>query len=113
MLPERVGIRAERSWFNKKCCGAAVCIMTQEQIMQAKLLDGCTYLPGSFEKRFARNMAALAETNPEKELTAKQADWLEKQFFRYRNQIGKADKQVKELLKDLKPPFELAQGKLF
>ena len=87
--------------------------MSEEQIAQAKLLNRCTYLPGSFEKRFARNMAALAESNPDKELTAKQSEWLEKQFFRYRNQISKADNKVKQLMKELTPPFESSQTKLF
>jgi hypothetical protein len=87
--------------------------MTSEQIRKAKLLNQCTYLPGSFEKRFARNIAAMSEYNPTKELTEKQALWLEKQFYRYRNQISKADKKVKALLKNLKPAFEAKQGKLF
>lgn len=41
--------------------------MTTEQIRKAKLLVECTYLPGSFEKRFAKNMAALSEFKPDKD----------------------------------------------
>lgn len=76
--------------------------MTPEQITKAKLLYQCTYLPGSFEKRFARDMFAVADLNPSKELTPKQSEWLDKQFFRYRNQISPGtDKRVKNLLKSV------------
>lgn len=67
--------------------------MTADEINIAKALDSCTYLPGSFEKRFARDMAAYAEFNPKYELTEKQRDWLYKQLKRYRKQIPNTYKQ--------------------
>ena len=76
--------------------------MTVEQINKALLLEQCTFLPASFEKRFAANMAGLARSNPEQALTPKQAAWLDKQFYRYRNQIARADQSVKELMKEVK-----------
>ena len=55
----------------------------------AKDIETCTYLPGSFEKRFAAHMGAIATDNPTKQLTERQSDWLKKQHFRYRKQIQK------------------------
>ena len=61
--------------------------MTSEEIEISKALNICTYLPGSYEKRFARAMASIAEYNPSYDLTEKQRVWLYKQLKRYRKQI--------------------------
>ena len=39
--------------------------MTPEEIETAKQLYRCTFLPGSYEKRFVRSMASLSEYNPD------------------------------------------------
>jgi len=60
--------------------------ITPYDIMAIAALDRCTYLPGSFEKRFARDMAALyKQDNPQ--ITGRQRAWLWKQVYRYRRQI--------------------------
>jgi hypothetical protein len=46
-----------------------------------------TYLPGSFDKRFGRNMAALAEAE-EYALSERQRWLLWRMVWRYRRQIG-------------------------
>lgn len=63
--------------------------MTQEQIEISQALFKYTYLPGSFEKRFASSMRAISETNPHYELTEKQKGQLYRQLKRYRRQIPK------------------------
>lgn len=79
----------------------------------AKLLYNCTFLPGSWDKRFVGAMWATADSSPEKELTPKQAENLDRVFFKYRKQIGNADNMVKDLKKQIPPAFEVNNGKLF
>ena len=61
--------------------------MTSEQIEMAKKLEGVTFLPASFDKRFCRDMATIAKHKPEQELTEKQARLLTFMIYRYRRQI--------------------------
>lgn len=63
--------------------------MTDDEKRAALALEKCTYLPGSFEKRFARDMAGIARGTAE--ITVKQRGWLWKQVHRYRRQIGDAE----------------------
>ncbi|NUQ07033.1 MAG: hypothetical protein HUU31_24340 [Anaerolineae bacterium] len=63
--------------------------MTPEQIAQAKALVRCTFLPGSYDKRFAKDMAFYAVHQPGRELTEKQAALLEKMMHRYRRQLAR------------------------
>lgn len=62
--------------------------MTAEQIEFAAKLSRCTFLPGSYDKRFVRDMHAIAENKPEQELTEKQDAYLRTLMHRYRRQIG-------------------------
>lgn len=62
--------------------------MTPAQIEAAIALEKCTFLPGSYEKKFARGMAAIATSEPGRELTDKQLAYLEKLLHRYRRQLG-------------------------
>jgi len=62
--------------------------MTTEQIEKAKQLSRCRFLPGSFDKRFARDMGSIAENKPDHELTEKQSAYLDKLAYKYRRQIG-------------------------
>lgn len=79
--------------------------MTELQINKAKALAKCTFPVGSNQKRFAGNMAALANSKPETELTVKQSAYLDLLFHQYRRQIPKshrrwcdcADSQAKRL----------------
>ena len=62
--------------------------MSPEQVEIALALwSGVVYLPGSFDKRFARNISAIASSSPEKELSEKQAEWLFRLLFKYRKQL--------------------------
>lgn len=55
-----------------------------------KCLNLVTFLPGSYDKRFARNMYGLCESDPEAKITVKQAALIETMFHRYRRQISPA-----------------------
>jgi len=55
------------------------------QIIQG--LRGCTFLPGSWDKRFARDMETLGPCDM---LSPKQEVQLERMAWRYRRQIGRA-----------------------
>ncbi len=49
-------------------------------------LSACTFLPGSYQKRFVRDLS----TKPDDyELSEKQTAFLEKLHYMYRKQIGK------------------------
>ena len=62
-----------------------------EQILARAIAPGMvTYVPGTATKRFARDMAWLAEHNREQELTPKQRKYLFDTVHRYRRQIQPA-----------------------
>lgn len=63
--------------------------MTEDQHAMAIHLGACRFLPASFDKRFARDMWAIAAENPEKELTEKQHTYLCRAVYKYRRQIPK------------------------
>lgn len=58
--------------------------MTTDAYAAIQALARCTFLPGSFVKRFVKSMAALSEGI---ELTAKQEAFLKLTTWRYRKQI--------------------------
>ena len=62
--------------------------MTPPQIHQAMMLGRCTFPVASFEKRMAHVMYGTALSEPTKELTVKQAAYLDGLSHRYRKQIG-------------------------
>lgn len=59
-------------------------------------LANATFLPGSFDKRFIRNMAA---TWTERDLTVKGRDYLLKMLHRYKRQIP----DYKQLISEITP----------
>lgn len=60
--------------------------MEQYQRDMINELRACTFLPGSYQKRFVRDMS----TKPDDyELSEKQAAFLEKLHYMYREQIGR------------------------
>ena len=65
--------------------------MTPNQIEMILKLRKCTFLPGSFQKRFVRNMFNRAALNPNPPLTERQARYLAELFHKYRKQIGSQD----------------------
>lgn len=65
--------------------------MNAEQMAKAKALyQHVRFLPGSFDKRFCRNLATMADETPEAELTVKQAALLDMMWRRYRKQLRQA-----------------------
>ena len=62
--------------------------MTDEHYQLLQRLVDCTFLPGSWEKRFVRDLSA--ETK-DYELTAKQLAQVERLHYRYRRQLGEPD----------------------
>lgn len=61
--------------------------MTQDEIAAANLLDACTFLPGSWNKRFARSIKTMAAIEPDKQLTERQHITLFRLFWMHRKQI--------------------------
>ncbi len=64
--------------------------MTPDQIDKALKLRRCSFLPGSWDKRFARDIGFVAEHHPAKELTERQSKCLDNLVHKYRRQIGKS-----------------------
>ena len=64
--------------------------MTEHEKAMAKALAGCTFVPGTGTKRFARDMALRAEHKPNSELTFGQATYLASAVVRFRRQIDPA-----------------------
>ncbi|HUO23691.1 MAG TPA: hypothetical protein VMU59_14335 [Caulobacteraceae bacterium] len=61
--------------------------MNERQRRQAEALGRCSFLPGSAEKRFCRDMAARAALAAPPELTERQAAYLERLCWRFRRQL--------------------------
>ena len=61
--------------------------MTDEEKEVIGALDRVTYLPGSWNKKFARAMVLLMRVSPEKELSEKQGQWIYRLLYRYRRQV--------------------------
>ena len=61
--------------------------MTPFEIKLATALGNCSFLPGSSQKRFCRNMADIARLSPEKELSLRQRHYMEIMAWRYRRQL--------------------------
>lgn len=59
--------------------------MTSEQYSKVRALGMCTYLPGSYQKRFIGDMTTKTI---EYELTEKQSVFIEKLYWQYRRQIN-------------------------
>lgn len=61
--------------------------MDAEVIEIAKAFNTVTFLPGSYDKRFCHDMAAMAHFKPESDLTDKQVNLIYTHLHRYRNQL--------------------------
>ena len=61
--------------------------MTEDQLIAIKALNTCTFLPGCFDKRFARTLVAFSVDHV---LTEKQDKTLFMELHRYRRQIPEA-----------------------
>lgn len=61
--------------------------MTNNQKDKARALARCTFPVASNQKRFASAMVSMARNNPDKELTEKEAKYLDDLFHSYRRQM--------------------------
>jgi hypothetical protein len=61
--------------------------MTENERIMAQHLAACRFCPGIRTKRFARDMAYIAEHFPSKELSKPQGTYLRQAVVRYRRQI--------------------------
>lgn len=77
--------------------------MTDHQRAIALALGQCSFLPASAQKRFARDIAYVAEHSPDKELTPRQWHYLQVMAYRYRRQMP-SNLVPAEKPADLPPP---------
>lgn len=65
--------------------------MTEEQKGKITALRKCTFVAGSYDKRFVRDMTSVLDSKDADtyELSEKQSAFLDKIFYRYRRQHGK------------------------
>lgn len=61
--------------------------MTLSELKKIEEIGSCTMLPGSWDKKFARNMVMIAGTKPETTLSAKQLQFVNHLHHKYREQI--------------------------
>lgn len=62
--------------------------MKEEEIKVVLALGSqVTFLPGSWDKRFAHQMYQHAFKTPEKELTISQREWIFRLLYKYRRQV--------------------------
>ena len=61
--------------------------MTEEERAIAEALSRCTFLPGCWDKRFARDMAAHAARKPDEPISERQAAHLLRLSHKYRRQL--------------------------
>lgn len=61
--------------------------MTADQIEISLALGNVRYLPASFDKRFGQNASSRARTEPGKELSDSQNEWLLRILYKYRKQL--------------------------
>ena len=81
--------------------------MTPHEIRLALALDACTYPPGCGPKRFARDVAYTAATDPSRELTLRQRHYMEILAWTYRRQMPRdliPEKKPPDLPAKMKPP---------
>jgi len=72
--------------------------MTQTEQDMLSQLSRCTFLPGTWEKRFVRNLHFTARSkNPT--ITPKQREWLVEIAHRYRNQLERLNTPSPDALK--------------
>lgn len=62
-------------------------LMTDDEREFAVALGACRFVPGTVTKRFAQDMARLAET-PDSQITEKQAAFLRRAIHTFRRQIN-------------------------
>jgi len=66
-------------------------LMTDDQVLKVELLTRCRFLPGSFVKRFVRDLYAemteLIQWDCSPQISAKQAAFLDETYWHYREQI--------------------------
>lgn len=85
--------------------------MTDNERKMSAALNLCTFVPGIGTKRFARDMAFLAERFPETELTPKQREYLRTAVIRFGRQID-ASVVALAFMPDILKPVIVERAKL-
>jgi hypothetical protein len=70
--------------------------MTPDQIQIAKSFNRITFQPGTWNKRFAKTMAAIAENKPEYEISSGSDEWLYRLVYTFRRQIPDVYEKFKD-----------------
>jgi hypothetical protein len=73
--------------------------ITDRERAAIEALYSCRMLPGSYEKRFSRDMAAVAQSDTA-EMTDGQRRYLWRLVYRFRRQIGEGSELVQEARKN-------------
>jgi hypothetical protein len=79
--------------------------MTELEQRAARALAACRFSPATFDKRFARWIGRVVETEPERELTERGRACLWRKVWRYRRQI--LDSELLVTAKMGGEPFEV------
>ena len=61
--------------------------MTEGQREIALALGNVRYLPATWDKRYGHAMHGIATSEPNKELTSSQVEWLYRLLYKYRKQL--------------------------
>jgi hypothetical protein len=70
--------------------------MSEQEKEVIGALDRVTYLPGSWNKKFAGAMVSLMRTSPDKALSEKQGQWIYRLLYRYRRQVPEVYERYKD-----------------
>jgi len=81
---------------------------TGEKLIAQQLQEKVTFLPGSYDKRFARDIAYLVTNYPDRDLTVGQRGHLYKLLHKYRRQLPETYQQYQAFKEG-----NTNQGKLF
>jgi hypothetical protein len=76
----------------------------------ARALAGCSFLPGCWDKRFARDMAFIAEHSREKDFSERQRVHLVRLAHKYRRQLATATVMLAQDLAEAAAERRVAAG---
>jgi len=71
--------------------------MTDDQILICNNLSNARLLAGGFDKRFIKQVYAMATHTPEKVMSEKQIEWMYRLLYKYRKQLPKTYERFKNV----------------
>lgn len=75
--------------------------MTEEEKLICTALGNIKILPGTWAKRFCRQMCSLVKDDPAKELSEKQKYWIYRMLHTYRKQLPNTYQKFKDKIPEL------------